>query len=44
MGDGVLDDQGAHPLGMGERQTEPDRAAIILQVKTGAISGLATKT
>jgi len=34
VGDGVLDDHGAHPLGMGERQTEPDRAAVVLQVET----------
>ena len=33
MRDGVLDDQRLHPLGVGERQAEPDRAAVVLQVQ-----------
>jgi hypothetical protein len=31
VGDGVLHDQRLDPLGVGQRQPEPDRSAVILQ-------------
>jgi hypothetical protein len=41
VGDRVLDDQRHHALGMGQRQTEADRAAVILQIE--AVAGQAAR-
>ena len=40
VGDGVLHDQRVHALGVGQGETEPDRAAIVLQVEGVAVGPL----